>query len=159
MPNYGEILTDAQIWDVVKYLKEESLDTTKLYDLILENGSYPTRARSFANLGLNGSAAAGDTIYQENCAICHGDDGAKILVDGDAYTVGQHMRKKPYEDQHKVKFGHLGSIMGPVLMDSDISDIQDLFAAMQNTQKSDLMVLKTTDLKDVIRMLISILMA
>lgn len=135
MPNYGEILTDAQIWDIVKYLKEEALDTAKLYDLNLENGSYPTRGRSFTNLGLNGSAAAGDTIYQDNCAVCHGGDGTEILVDGGEYTVGQHMRKKPYEDQHKVKFGHLGSIMGPILMDSDISDIQDLFAAMQDTQK------------------------
>lgn len=38
MPAYGEILTDAQIWNVVKYLKEEALDTTELYDLILESG-------------------------------------------------------------------------------------------------------------------------
>ena len=68
--------------------------------------------------------------------MCHGADGTKILVDGDSYTVGRHMRYKPYEDQHKVKFfGHLGSVMEPVLKDSDISDIQDLFAAVADANK------------------------
>lgn len=135
MPAYGEILTDEQIWDIVKYLKEEALDTTAIYDLVLENGQYPNRPRSFQNLGVNGSPTAGDAIYTNNCAMCHGADGTKILVDGESYTVGRHMRYKPYEDQHKVKFGHLGSTMGPILKDSDIDDIQDLFAAMNDVTK------------------------
>ena len=135
MPNYAEILTDAQIWDIVKYLKEEALDTTALYDLILLSGEYPSRGRGFLNMGVDGSPIAGDTVYANNCAICHGVDGTKILVDGDAYTVGRHMRFKPYEDQHKVKFGHLGSIMGPVLKDADLGAIQDLFAAMRDKEK------------------------
>lgn len=135
MPNYGSILTDAQIWDIVKYLKEEALDTSGLYDIVLASGQYPDRARSFQNLGVDGSAMAGDEVYADNCAICHGADGTQILVDGESYTVGRHMRSKPYEDQHKVKFGHLGSIMGPILSDSDLSEIQDLFAAVADVSK------------------------
>ena len=135
MPRYSEILTSAQIWDIVKYLKEEALDTTALYDLVLLNGQYPNRGRGFLNMGVDGSAVAGDVVFANNCAICHGEDGTEILVDGGAYTVGRHMRSKPYEGQHKVKFGHLGSIMGPVLKDAELSDIQDLFAAMRDLEK------------------------
>lgn len=135
MPDYSQILTDEQIWDLVKYLKEESIDTTELYTINLGGGVYPNRSRTFTDIGGSGSAFNGDTIFVNNCAACHGADGTKILVDGGEYTVGAHMRSKPYEDQHKVKFGHLGSIMGPVLAQSDISDIRDLFKALNDATK------------------------
>lgn len=133
MPNFGAILTDEQIWDIVKFLKEEALDTTQLYDINLGAGEYPNRDRSFSNIGKGGDANRGDDIYAATCAVCHGDDGTLIPVDGD-YTVGGHVRAKPYEDQHKVKFGHLGSpmIAGLVLNDADEEDVQHLFQALMD---------------------------
>lgn len=135
MPNYAQIFKDEQILDIVKYLKEKALDTSELYDLNLGSGAYPNRDRSFSNLGKDGDASNGDQIYANNCAICHGDDGTAVMVDGGQYTVGGHVRAKPYEDQHKVRFGHLGSAMGPVLGNASIDDIKDLFKALSNAQK------------------------
>jgi len=135
MPDYGQILTDEQIWNIVKYLKTAAVDTTSIYNLTLGDGVYPNRERSFTELGLDGDANHGDEVYLQYCASCHGDDGTMLLVDGGEYTVGAHSRKKPYEDQHKVKFGHLGSIMGPVLRDASTEDIRDLFKALADSDR------------------------
>jgi len=134
MPNYSEILTDAQIWDIVKFLKEEAFDTSALYDIVLLGSQYP-RSRGFSNLGNDGSAVAGERLFSEKCSSCHGADGTALLLDDGFYTVGNYIRSKPYEAQHIIKFGPLGSIMGPVLKDASLSDMQDLFAAMRNTDK------------------------
>ncbi len=132
MPNFGAILTDAQIWDIVKYLKEEANDTSELYTLTLGSGTYPNRERSFSEIGLDGDVANGNQVFADNCASCHGDYGTLIQVDGD-YTVGAHVRAKPYEDQHKVKFGHLGSTMGAILADAEFDDIKDLLKALSDS--------------------------
>ena len=131
MPAYSDILTDAQIWDIVKFLKEEALDTTALYDLILIGGQYP-RGRGFSNLGIDGSDVAGKELFANACADCHGVDGTAVLLAGGSFTVGKYMRNKPFIGQHKAKFGHLGSAMGPVLKDANLGDIQGLFAAMRD---------------------------
>ena len=134
MPNYSEILTDAQIWNIVKFLKEDALDTTALYDIVLLGSEYP-RSRGFLNMGIDGSPVAGERLYEEKCSVCHGPDGTTLRLDDGLYTVGGYIRSKPYEAQHIIKFGHLGSIMGPVLKDSSLSDIQDLFATMRDANK------------------------
>ncbi|BCD97353.1 c-type cytochrome [Marinagarivorans cellulosilyticus] len=131
MPAYSDILTDAQIWDIVKFLKEEALDTTALYDLILIGGQYP-RGRGFSNLGVDGSDVAGKELFASACADCHGVDGTAVLLAGGNFTVGKYMRNKPFIGQHKAKFGNLGSAMGPVLKGANLGDIQDLFAAMRD---------------------------
>lgn len=131
MPNYSQILTDAQIWDLVKFLKEEALDTTLLYDLVLLDGQYP-RARGFLNMGVEGSALAGNLLYAENCASCHGADGTAIRLEGEFYTVGSFVRTKPHESQHLVKFGHLNGAMDPALINVTPSQMQDLFAALRD---------------------------
>ncbi len=130
MPNFSQIFTDGQIWQLVRFLKEEAIDTTQLYDINLDDGFYPNRGRTFSNIGKDGNQANGDAIFAQNCSGCHGVDGTAILVDGGEFTVGAHLRSKPYEDQHKVKFGNPGTIMGAVLADFSTSDIKDLYKAM-----------------------------
>ena len=130
MPDYSEILTDQQIWDMVAFLKREAVDTTQLYDITLGAGAYPDRDRTFSNMGQGGDAANGDAIYADACGGCHGADGTAFLVDSGQYTVGAFARAKPYENQHKVKFGDLGSSMGAVMANAPISDMRDLFAAL-----------------------------
>ena len=134
MPNYSEILTDAQVWAIVKFLKEEALDTSALYDIVLLGNQYP-RSRGFSNLGVDGSALAGERLFSEKCSGCHGADGTAMLLDNGFYTVGSYIRSKPYEAQHIIKFGHLGSVMRSVLQEASLRDIQDLFAAMRNVDK------------------------
>jgi hypothetical protein len=51
-------------------------------------------------------------------------------VDG-SFSVGSFLRAKPYEVQHKVKFGQPGTSMGSLL--TDIADILDLYLALTNT--------------------------
>jgi len=132
MPNYGGILTDGQIWDLVKFLREEAVDVSLLYDATL-SGTYPTGSITVSNLGKDGSATAGDTFFSSNCATCHGANGKAFLVDGNAYTVGRHMRSKPWEDQHKVKYGNPGTSMVP--MAATISDLKNLYKAIADTVK------------------------
>lgn len=134
MPNYSEILTDAQIWDIVKFLKEEALDTSALYDIVLLGNQYP-RSRGFSNLGIDGNPITGERIFSEKCSTCHGADGTALSLDDGFYTVGSYVRSKPYEAQHIIKFGPLGGIMGPVLKEASLTDMQDLFAAMRNADK------------------------
>ena len=130
MPDYGQILTDEQIWDLVKFLKEEALDTTELYD-ITTTGSYPDGSKTFSAIGKDGDPTNGDAIFADGCASCHGADGTQFLVDGDEFTMGSFFRSKPNEAQHKVKFGQLGTGMVPPAVQVDnLSDMKDLYRAM-----------------------------
>jgi mono/diheme cytochrome c family protein len=135
MPNYGEILTDEQIWDLVKYLKEEALDTTQLYEVTTE-GTYPTGSRTFSNFGEGGDAANGDALYAR-CAGCHGDNGigGGFPIDEGAFSVGSFLRSKPYELWHKVKFGQLGSVVMDAQGIDTLEDMRDLYAALADETK------------------------
>jgi hypothetical protein len=129
MPDLSDIMTEEQVWDLVKFLKEEALDTDLLYDFVT-SGNYPSGSITYSNIGAGGNAGDGDAIYTANCAACHGSDGRQILVDG-SFSVGSFLRAKPYEVQHKVKFGQPGTSMGSLL--TDIADILDLYLALTNT--------------------------
>jgi hypothetical protein len=54
MPDLSEIMTDAQIWDLVKFLKEEANDTDLLYD-VSTTGTYPTGSVTYSNIGAGGT--------------------------------------------------------------------------------------------------------
>lgn len=129
MPNYSQLLTDAQIWDIVKYLKTEALDVTQLYDATF-TGIYPTGSASYSNVGKDGNATTGATYYAQKCASCHGADGTAFLMEN--MTVGAFTRKKPYEVQHKVKFGQLGSPM-TATTGITLQNIKDLYKALADT--------------------------
>ncbi len=127
MPNYSEFMTDEQVWDLVKFLKEEAIDTDELYDFTT-TGAYPTGTWTPSNIGKDGNAASGDAIYTSvQCDFCHGARGTTIVVDG-SYSVGSFFRKKPNEAQHKVKFGQLGTLM--IELVTDLDDMRDLYKAM-----------------------------
>ena len=130
MPDYGATFTDGQIWNLVKYLKQDAIDTGTLYDS-QTTGTYPTGAIEFSNIGKDGSAANGDALFASKCASCHGADGSAILVDGGEYTIGSFIRSKPNEAQHKIKFGQLGSAMGSLV--TNFGDLKDIYKALTNT--------------------------
>ncbi len=130
MPNFGQILTEEQIWDLVKYLKEETLDSTDLYETT-PTGVYPTGSRTFSDIGRDGDDVNGDALYADKCAGCHGADGTggAFTIEGGAVTVGSHLRGKPYETWHKAKFGHPDSPMGAQGI-NDLADMKDLYKAL-----------------------------
>jgi len=134
MPNYSQILTDAQIWDLVKFLKTGAIDVSKLYDATY-TGTYPTRTTVYANIGTTGVAADGNTYYSSNCLGCHGSDG-KLIADLDGtvgMTAGKFLRNKPNELQHKIKFGQLVSSMSSGFPEITLSQIQNLYKALTDT--------------------------
>lgn len=129
MPDLNEIFTAAELWDLAKFLKDDAVDGDELYDITV-TGAYPTATISYGNLGPGGDPVRGNELYAQQCAHCHGPDGTIFLVDGRAYTVGRHVRSKPYEGQHKIKFGQLGSVMGSTL--TDLQDLKDMYAALSD---------------------------
>lgn len=108
MPDWGLILTDAQIWDLVKFLKEGMIDPTTLYDLST-SGTYPSGSKTISNIGTDGDAVAGNAYYQTNCSSCHTSNGTTIP--GMTETVGWFLRDEPHEIQHLVKYGMPGEPM------------------------------------------------
>lgn len=109
-PDYGTIFTDAQIWDLVKFVREGAFDTDALYQ-VNTVGTYPTGSRTFTDVGRDGDAQIGQTYYANNCASCHGANGTQIDLGG--RSIGEFIREKPYELQVKVLSGQLGTAMGP----------------------------------------------
>ncbi len=130
MPNFGAIMSDAKIWELVKYLKTEAIDVSLLYDR-QTSGEYPTGTIVYSNIGKDGDAAKGDVIYANKCGWCHGSDGGLIRLG--SYGVGGFVRNRPDEAQHKIKFGQLGSTMGSIITKS--SEMKDLYMAMANADK------------------------
>ena len=129
MPDYSLILTDAQIWEMVEFLLEDAIDVNHLYDFTT-TGAYPSGSITFSNVGMDGNAANGDAIFSARCSSCHGSDGTAFSVDG-GFSVGSHLRAKPNEDQHKFKFGQLGTGMTSFV--SDLNEMKDLYKALTNT--------------------------
>jgi hypothetical protein len=103
-PDYGTILTDAQIWDVVKFLKETSHNVDDFYDMST-TGIYPTGTRTFSNIGKGGDAAAGLVTYNAKCLSCHGADGKKIDIYCQGLFLGEMFRHDPHEMHHKSIWG------------------------------------------------------
>jgi mono/diheme cytochrome c family protein len=132
MPDFSKILTEAQIWDLVKFLKEGALDTEQLYDLAT-SGTYPTGSKTMSNLGRDGDASAGDTFYANNCVSCHGADGTLFPLHGGA-AVGNFTRNNSHEAQHRIKFGHPGTPMVG-FPDATETDIKNLLKALANETK------------------------
>ena len=130
MPDLTQILTDAQIWDMVKFMKEGMFDVTELYDATY-GGTYPTGSATFSNIGLNGDVVAGNAYYTANCAVCHGADGTTLEMEG--RTLGKFVRDKPNEVQHKVKYGQLGSTMTGQF-DITVAEMRDLYTACSDTE-------------------------
>lgn len=129
MPDFSSILTDAQIWDLVKFMKAGATDVSLLYDATY-TGTYPAGKATYSNLGKDGNAANGKTYYSANCAICHGVQGDTFLMEN--MTVGAFTRSKPNEVQHKVRFGQLGSVMVGKF-DITLSQMKDLYKALADT--------------------------
>lgn len=133
MPNLTELLTDAQIWDLVKFMKEGMMDVSQLYDATY-TGVYPTGSMAISNVGKDGNATNGKNYYNSNCAACHGADGTTLngtphVIEG--YTIGQFTRKKANEVQHKVHYGQLGSPMSGEF-DITTAQMKDLYKALAN---------------------------
>jgi mono/diheme cytochrome c family protein len=128
MPNFTQLLTDAQIWDIVKFLKEGMFNVDILYDGTY-TGVYPTGSASFSNIGRNGVETNGNVFYSVNCESCHGSKGKTVTIEG--ISLGKFVRSRPNEVQHKVKYGQPGTIMEGKF-EVTITQMKDLYKALSN---------------------------
>lgn len=126
MPNYSQILSSDQAWDLVKFMKEGMFDVSQLY-VANYSGTYPNGTATYGSLGKDGDADNGNSYFTANCAGCHGADGTGIDLDGKG--VGGFTRSKPYEVQHKTKYGQLGSSMVGEF-DITLAEMKDLYKAL-----------------------------
>ncbi|MFA6129163.1 MAG: c-type cytochrome [Bacteroidales bacterium] len=129
MPNLTQCLSDSQIWDIVKFLKEGMFDVSQLYDATY-TGVYPSGTVAFTNLGKDGNESNGNAYFAANCAACHGADGTAMKMEN--MSLGKFVRSKPNEVQHKVKYGQLGSAM-PGMTTITLSQMKDLYKACSNS--------------------------
>lgn len=134
MPNFSEILSDAQIWDIVKFMKEEAFNVKDLYDYST-TGVYPSGKITYSNIGKNGDATRGKSLFvSQGCSVdaCHGAKGNAIKVDNSTYTVGGFLRAKPNEAQHKIRFGQ-NEASGMLARDLSLQNMQDIYKALTDT--------------------------
>jgi len=128
MPNLTQLLTDAQIWDIVKFLREGMVNVDMLYAATY-TGEYPTGSAVFSNMGRNGVETAGKDFYSANCAQCHGSNGKTLGIEG--MSLGKYVRLRPYEAQHKIKYGKPGTTMKGE-SEITINQMKDLYKAFSN---------------------------
>ena len=136
-PDFSGVMSADQIWNMVKFMFEEWVAPSELYDIEVTGPQmYVDYAQippvvvaptiTYSNIGAKGTASAGKTIYAQACAICHGPDGTGLDIEG--RTLGQFFREKPNEAWFKAKFGEAGHM--PTGLVTALQDLQDLYAAM-----------------------------
>ena len=137
-PGFFEVLSEAQIRNIVKFLREEAVSPVDLYDIevtgpqmYVDYTQVPPMVVAptitYSNIGAKGTASTGQTIYSEKCATCHGADGTGLDIEG--RSLGQFVREKPNEAWFKAKFGEAGTGVSPGLVTA-LQDLQDLYAAL-----------------------------
>ena len=113
-------LSEQDIWDLVKFLKEGLLDMNKY---IVFSGTQRKSA--------TGDAANGQTLYEGigGCKSCHGAEGNKIegLI-----ALGAVANDNPWETLHKIRFGQPGTQM-PSMVNDKLS-IQEQIDILTYTQ-------------------------
>jgi hypothetical protein len=136
-PDYSGSLTEAQIWNMVKFMKEEWIAPNDLYDLQVSgapmhyemvNGvnTLIKPKLTYTNIGKDGDAVAGKVIYKAKCESCHGVDGKTVAIE--SMSLGQFVRAKPHESWFKTKFGQ-STVMAPGLVTAT-KDHKDLYKLM-----------------------------
>lgn len=140
-PDYTGYLTTSQIWNIVKFMKEEWINPNALYDLAVAgapvHNEYPAGVKTvvlptltYSNLGKGGVEAAGLTAYAAKCQTCHGATGKEMGIPAGTTSLGNYMRTKPNEGWFKIKFG--GPVgMNPGLVTST-QEMKDLYKLMAN---------------------------
>jgi thiosulfate dehydrogenase len=108
--DFSRYLSEKEIWDLVKFLREGLAPIEKVID---DQGK------------AKGDSANGIVLYTANCSSCHGDDGDAIDFNGKKegiQGVGWLANKNPQESIHKIRWGHPGSDMPSMIVDAGLTE-------------------------------------
>jgi thiosulfate dehydrogenase len=107
MTGYEGLISDDDIWDLVKFLWEGMID-----DRLIVDYSSPDNAvipPFFLDIG--------ETIYNDTCAGCHGIDGEGLVAFGtEGVSLHEVATDNPVEFMHKARMGQPGTFM-PSMVD------------------------------------------
>lgn len=131
MPGFAaQAHSDAEIWDLVKFVKEGTLD---LSEHIEADGNLK-----------HADAAAGKVLFEQGlpgsdpalaCAACHGADGRKVNfhpAPAEPEYLGT-VSDNPWQFQHHVRFGYAGGLTMPAFSERGwtMQNIVDVLAHVQ----------------------------
>jgi cytochrome c553 len=132
-PDYSTLLTDSQIWNLVKFMREAWVSPDTLYRIAVDgppvywNGSAAVPPTvTYFGIGADGDATAGDTVFSNSCATCHGADGTSS-----ATHLGFFLRSKPNELWFKARFGESGFMLPGIV--TSTTDLLNLYTALTNS--------------------------
>jgi len=130
--NYGSVLSDADIWDLTRFVFDGTIDTSTMID---PSGAFSGDENTGQNLWNDGFGSAA------SCPTCHGPDGRCINFAGgdEEEYVGTVAADNPWEFQHKVRFGQPGADPNmPNWIDAGatLDDVADLGAYAQTLPTS-----------------------
>jgi thiosulfate dehydrogenase len=129
---YGAAVSDEDIGNLVKFVRNGLIDTT----LIISNGFYKpdvVRGSELYQMGIGANYG---------CSICHGPDGLAKPVGFLTFKdyVGLKTTTNPWEFQHKVRFGARGNpgTHMPATMEGgeSLRDLADLMAYTRTLPKA-----------------------
>jgi mono/diheme cytochrome c family protein len=131
---YGSAgLTDADIWDLVKFYREGLID---INTILQKDGTFNgdvSSGQTLYNSGIPGFNSNG-TANNSSCSICHNADGTNAVVTGFVNFPGFLSNDNPQEFQHKIRFGHPGSspaMPATETINGSLGDVADLSAYSQ----------------------------
>ena len=118
-------LSDGEIENLVKFVRQAQVDTTAIIE---------------TNRTFKGNVVRGETLYKNGmgsnvgCVVCHGSDGlaAPPGYPGFVEYPGKIANENPWEFQHKVRFGHPGTPMPSAWAGgASLQDVADVAAYYQ----------------------------
>lgn len=121
MVSFADHLSDTDIWDIVKFIKEGIIDEAQYID-------YSSKKP------IGADTTHGQSLFSSTCASCHGSDGKQINF-GDSTSpeyVGTVANDNPWELMHKVRFGQPGTAMPSAIKNGwSIQDVVDVLGYAQ----------------------------
>jgi len=108
--DFSAYLSASQLRSLVKFLREGQADIS----LVLDNQGKAT-----------GNAVNGKVLFDAQCSSCHGSDGNDLDFNNNKegiQGVGWLANENPQESIHKIRWGHPGSNMPSMIVDSKLSE-------------------------------------
>ncbi len=98
--DFSAYLDDTSLNQLAAFIQSGLIDDSQYIDMITLNTK-------------GGDPAKGKTLYDGNCATCHGPDGATIVfrTEGINETLGAVANRDPYRFLHRTRFGVAGTQM------------------------------------------------